>query len=62
MDVYVIVADGEIDQIVEGNDLMQRHARDLIDMGCHVDVFCMNDHDEASQFEDLWRARHMSFA
>lgn len=53
--IYVIIADGEIDQIVEGKAIAQREKRDLQRMGCEVKLKAFEHWDAAHEFESRHR-------
>ena len=51
---YVVIADGEIDQLLEGHDYMLNEVQDLRDMGCHVRCIKFNSMAEAQAYADKW--------
>ena len=55
MKVFVILADGEIDQIVEGTAAKSREVRDLRAMGCDVSVKQFSSWADANAYEDKKR-------
>lgn len=53
--LYVIIADGEFDQVVESKDQAKREKRDLTKMGCTVRLRPVNSWDEANALESKMR-------
>ena len=54
--VFMIMADGEPDQIVETREIAKREAKDLRDMGCNVKVKPFPTWEAAYAFEDKFKA------
>lgn len=50
---YVIIADDEVDQIVETKELAMREKRDLVAMGCAVRLHRFDTMAEAEEWADL---------
>lgn len=55
--IYVLVADGTIDQICEDEASKNREVRDLKKMGCEVKVKCFPTWTLANQYVDKMEAR-----
>ena len=53
--VFVIIADGDIDQMVETQAIANREKRDLEKMGCTVKIKKFEDWQQAEAFEDKQR-------
>ena len=51
---YVVIADGELDQLLEGYDHMLNEVQDLRDMGCHVRCIKFDSMAEAQTYADNW--------
>ena len=50
---YVIIADNEVDQIVETKAIALREKRDLVDMGCTVRLHKFDTMAEAEEWAEL---------
>ena len=55
MSVWVILADGEVDQVVESTKAKQREMRDLRKMGCNVSVKRFANWADAEAYMDSKR-------
>lgn len=53
MSVYVIIADGIINQTTESYDIAIREKKDLVKMGCTVRIKNFATWEKANHFEDL---------
>ena len=53
MPAYVIIADNEVDQIVETKEIAAREKRDLVEMGCAVRIREFASMRDAEEWVDL---------
>lgn len=53
--IYVIIADGSVDQIVDTDAIAKREAKDLRKLGCEVKVKAVADWQAAYEIETKLR-------